>query len=69
MEFQLGCSAVETIRAKQNFEKFSFNHGVIPITYLTDSGAFKANKFVQQVKDHNQISILRYQCSPSKLGG
>ena len=54
VEFQLGFSAIETIRAKQNFEKFAFNHGVIPITYLTDSGAFKANKFVQHIRDHNQ---------------
>ncbi len=54
VEFQLGFSAIETIRAKQNFEKMAFNHGVIPITYLTDSGAFKANKFVQHIRDHNQ---------------
>ena len=54
IEFQLGFSAIETIRAKQNFEKFAFNNGVIPITYLTDSGAFKANKFVQHIRDNNQ---------------
>ena len=46
IEFQLGFSAIETIRATQNFEKFAFNNGVIPITYLIDSVAFKANKFV-----------------------
>ena len=54
IEFQLGFSVIETIRAKQNFEKFVFNNGVIPITYLTDSGAFKANKFVQHKRDNNQ---------------
>ena len=54
VEFQLGFSAIETIRAKQNFEKFAFNQGVIPTTYLTDSGAFKANKFVTHIRDHNQ---------------
>ena len=54
VEFQLGFSAIETIRAKQNFEKIEFNNGVIPITYLTDSGAFKANKFVQHLRDRNQ---------------
>ena len=47
-------SAIETIRAKQNFERYAFNHGVIPLTYLTDSGAFKANKFVQHIREHNQ---------------
>ena len=54
VEFQLGFSAIETIRAKQNFEKFAFNNGVILITYLTDSGAFKANNFVQHLRDRNQ---------------
>ncbi len=54
MEFQLGFSAVETIRAKQNFEKFAFNHYVIPISYLTDSGAFKANKFVEHIRNHHK---------------
>ena len=39
VESQLGFSAIETIRAKLNFEKFAFNNGVIPLTYLTDSGA------------------------------
>ena len=54
IEFQLGFSAIETIRAKQNFEKFAFDNGVIPLTYLTDSGAFKANKFVTHIREHNQ---------------
>ena len=54
VEFQLGFSAIETIPAKQNFEKFAFNQGVIPLTYLTDSDAFKANKFVQHIRDTNQ---------------
>ena len=54
VEFQLRFSAIETIRAKQNFEKFAFDNGVIPLTYLTDSGAFKANKFVQHIRDNNQ---------------
>ncbi len=45
VEFQLGFSAIETIRAKQNFEQYAFNNGVIPLTYLTHGGAFKANKF------------------------
>ncbi len=32
----------------------NFHNGVIPLTYLTDSGAFKANKFVQHIREHNQ---------------
>ena len=45
---------METIRAKKFFEKFVYDIGVIPLTYLTDSGAFKANKFVPYIRDHNQ---------------
>ena len=54
VEFQLGFSAIETIRAKQNFEQYAFNNGVIPVTYLADSVAFKANKFVQHIRDNNK---------------
>ena len=54
VEHQLGFSAVETIRAKQNFEKFAFDTGVIVQEYLTDSGAFKANKFVSHIKESQQ---------------
>ena len=54
MEHQLGFSAVETIRAKQSFENMAFEHGVVVQSYLTDSGAFKANAFVQQIRDHGQ---------------
>ena len=54
VEFKFVFSANETICAKQNLEHFAFNNGVIPITYLRDSGVFKANKFVQHSCDHNQ---------------
>jgi hypothetical protein len=47
---QLGFSAVETIRAKQSFKQFFLGNGVIVQNYLTDSGAFKANKFVKVIK-------------------
>jgi hypothetical protein len=54
VEHQLGFSAVETIRAKQNYENMAFEHGVVIQSYLTDSGAFKANAFVQHIRDHAQ---------------
>ena len=54
IEPQLGFSSSETIRAKQNFEKFSLNHGVIVDSYLADNGVFKANAFVQHINIHNQ---------------
>ncbi len=54
VEFQLGFSTIDTTQAKQNFEKYAFNNGVIPLTYLTDSGAFKENKFVQHIRKHTQ---------------
>ncbi|KAI2499350.1 hypothetical protein MHU86_15132 [Fragilaria crotonensis] len=54
VEHQLGFSAVETIRAKQSFENMAFEHGVVTQSYLTDSGAFKANSFVQHIREHGQ---------------
>jgi hypothetical protein len=54
VEHQLGFSAVETIRAKQNYESMAFGHGVIVQTYLTDSGAFKATSFVQHIREQSQ---------------
>ena len=54
VEHQLGFSAVETIRAKQNYEQQAMDNGVIIQSYLTDSGAFKANSFVQHIQEHTQ---------------
>jgi hypothetical protein len=38
---QVGFSAVETIRAKQSYEWFCMDNGVVVQDYLTDSGTFK----------------------------
>ena len=46
---QLGFSAVETTQAKQSYENMAFEHGVVVQSYLTDSGAFRANAFVQHI--------------------
>jgi hypothetical protein len=54
VEHQLGFSAVESIRAKQAFEQLSMHSGVVIASYLTDSGAFKANAFVQHIREHSQ---------------
>jgi hypothetical protein len=54
-EHQLGFSAVETIQAKQAYEKFCLDHGVLIQDYLTDSGAFKASKFVQHIRESHQL--------------
>jgi hypothetical protein len=51
---QLGFLAIETIRAKQAFERFSLSVGKYIESYLTDSGAFKATSFVKHIQDHNQ---------------
>jgi hypothetical protein len=40
VEHQLGFLAIETIRAKQAFERFALSVGVYIEYYLTDSGAF-----------------------------
>jgi len=48
-EHQNGFSAVETVQAKQNFEKLCLDHGAIVNNYLADNGVFKANAFVQHI--------------------
>jgi hypothetical protein len=58
VEPQLGFSAVESIRAKQVFEQNALQYGVIIESYLTDSGAFKANAFVKHIREHEQL--IRY---------
>ena len=62
VEHQLRFSAVETIRAKQSYENMDFEHGVVVQSYLTDSGSFKANAFVQHICEHAQQ--IKY-CGPS----
>ena len=54
VEHQLGFSAVKSIRAKQAFEQMALHYGVVVESYLTDSGAFKANAFVKQIREHEQ---------------
>jgi hypothetical protein len=54
VEHQLGFSAVETVRAKQAYEQLALHHGVVIESYLTDSGAFKANAFVEHIRSHAQ---------------
>jgi hypothetical protein len=54
-EHQVGLSAVETIRAKQSYERLCMDNGVVVQDYLTDSGAFKANKFVSHIHDTQQL--------------
>jgi hypothetical protein len=55
VEHQFGVSAVETIRAKQSYERMCFDNGIFVQDYLTDSGAFKANKFVKHIDETHQI--------------
>jgi hypothetical protein len=49
VENQLGFLAIETIQAKQAFERFALSVGVYIESYLTDSGAFKATLFVNHI--------------------
>ena len=49
IKHQLGFSGLETIRAKQNYEKLCLDYEIIVDTYLADNGVFKANKFVQHI--------------------
>ena len=54
VEHQLGFSAAETVRAKHNFEKVAFDHGVLIQEYLADNGAFRASDFVRHINEQNQ---------------
>ena len=54
VKHQLGFSAVKTVGAKQAFEQLAMHHGAVVEAYLTDSGAFKANVFVQHIRSHSQ---------------
>ena len=58
VEAQLGFSASESIRAKHNFEKLAFDHGILIQEYLADNGAFKAKDFVRHI--HNQNQKINY---------
>jgi hypothetical protein len=51
VEHQFGFSVVETIRAKQSYERMCLDNGVFVQDYLTDSGAFKANHFVKRIHE------------------
>jgi hypothetical protein len=53
-EHQVGFSAGETIRGKQKFEKMCMDNGVVVQDYLTDSGTFKAHKFVSHMHETQQ---------------
>ena len=51
---QLGFSTSETLRVKQDYERYCLDHGVVVDMYLADNGVFKANKFVAHIREHNQ---------------
>jgi hypothetical protein len=57
-EHQVGFSAVETIRAKQSYERVCMDNGVVVQDYLTDSGTFKAKKNISHI--HETQQLLRY---------
>jgi hypothetical protein len=58
VEHQFGFSAVETIRAKQSYERMCLDNGIFVKYYLTDSGAFKSNKFVKHIHETHQLMRL-----------
>jgi hypothetical protein len=55
VEHQFGFSAVETIRAKQAYERKCIDNGIFVQDYLTDSGAFKANDFLKHINETHQL--------------
>jgi hypothetical protein len=57
-EHQVGFSAGETIRGKQTFEKNCMENGVVVQDFLTDSGTFKAHKFVAHMHETQKMVHL-----------
>jgi hypothetical protein len=58
VEHQFGFSAVETIIAKQSYERMCLDNGVFVQNYLTDISDFKANKFVKHIHQTHQLLRL-----------
>jgi hypothetical protein len=58
VERTFGFSAVETIRAKQSYERMCLDNGILVQDYLTDSGDFKANSFVKPIHETHQLMRL-----------
>jgi hypothetical protein len=54
VEHQFGFSAVETIRAKQSYERMCLDNGIL----VQDSGAFKAKSFVKHI--HEILQLMRF---------
>jgi hypothetical protein len=67
-EHQVGLSAVETIRAKQSYERFCVDNDVVIQDYLTDSRTFKANKFVSHIHETQQLLRFSGMNAPHQNG-
>jgi Reverse transcriptase (RNA-dependent DNA polymerase) len=52
--FQQSLNAVETIMAKESYERWARSHGVDVKHYHADNGRFAENAFVKHVQDNNQ---------------
>ena len=57
VEHQLGSLSTETIRVKQSYTKHCLVSGIMADTYLTDNGMFKANAFINHIRE--QVQRLR----------
>ena len=54
VEYQLGFSGSEIIRAKQNQGMLALDQGIIVESYLTDDGVFKSKAFVGHLREYNK---------------
>jgi hypothetical protein len=54
-EHQFGFSAMETIRAKQAYERKCMDNGIFVQDYLTESEALKSNDFVKHINETHQL--------------
>ena len=58
VENQLGFSAYETIRSKQNFELIEMDHGVVVDSYLSDNGIFHTKSFIRYI--YENVNKIHY---------
>ena len=54
VNFQLNCTAEETVESKHVFERFALSHGVSIRKYRADNGSFNTHVFKESITAANQ---------------
>ena len=54
IEHQVTVNATDSLMAKNNFERWALQHGVIIKSYHSDNGVYKSNDYMKALQDHHQ---------------